>query len=173
MPSQEQLQWIQDLGESKVHLFHNWGPRRRSISAQATVGRHVACQRRGARRFALPWVPAMEGEVKHFDVQVHLLSGEEVTLQNLSGYTLGRQVYQMLCDKLPAKPGAAISLTQPNGARLLLQQSLLQQGFGGEGESVLSCTYMATSIFAAWHCLLDSPEEESIELHGLLEIKGL
>lgn len=121
---------------------------------------------------------AEESEVT-FDVQVHLLNGEELTFKKLSGYTVGRQVQQLVCDTLPAKAGTAISLASDT-SKLLLQQTLLRQTAGNEGLVTFSCTFVPMALYAAWR-LLDArrhidgalAEQEELALQGLVQMKGV
>eukprot|EP00435_Cladocopium_sp_Y103_P073484 s130_g43.t2 len=130
----------------------------------------------------LQWVlelgTSKESEVT-FDVQVHLLNGEELTFKKLSGYTVGRQVQQLVCDTLPAKEGTAVSLAQKT-SKLLLQQTLLRQTAGNEGVITFSCTFVPMDLYSAWR-LLDArrgdgcdavAEQEEMALQGLVQMKG-
>ncbi|CAL1172728.1 unnamed protein product, partial [Cladocopium goreaui] len=96
-----------------------------------------------------------------------------------AGYTVGRQVQQLVCDTLPAKAGTAISLASDT-SKLLLQQTLLRQTAGNEGLVTFSCTFVPMALYAAWR-LLDArrhidgalAEQEEMALQGLVQMKGV
>ena len=62
------------------------------------------------------------------------------------GYTVGRQVQQLVCDTLPAKAGTAVSLASDT-SKLLLQQTLLRQTAGNEGERETKITSLMGNIY--------------------------
>lgn len=83
------------------------------------------------------------------DIRVELLSGDCVTLR-VSDSALGSDLQQMLCDQLPSKPGAHISLSYKEST-LPLHLPLKEQ-FIDDDLLTLSCTYLPTDIHAVW-CL--------------------
>ena len=61
------------------------------------------------------------------------------------GYTFGRQVQQLVCDNLPEKAGSAVSLASDT-SKLLLQQTLLRQTDGKEGEGETQITSLMGNV---------------------------
>lgn len=68
------------------------------------------------------------------------------------GYTVGRQVQQLVCDTLPAKAGTAISLASDT-SKLLLQQTLLRQTAGNEGERETKITSLMMNLYIYIHII--------------------
>ena len=103
------------------------------------------------------------------DLHVLCLNGEEFILR-LSPSTLGRDVRQLVSERLPTKRGAKLAiyhLTTP----LILPKSLQEQGILGKTER-LSCTYVPTDLYAAW-CYLQGFQvfDEEFALDGISEIR--
>ena len=80
------------------------------------------------------------------DLDVVCLSGEGCVLQ-VSSSSLGREVRQMVSERLEAKKGARPALHHL-AAPLVLHQTLQEQGI--EGAATLSCTYVPTDLYTAW-----------------------
>ena len=70
----------------------------------------------------------------------------------------GRELLKLIIDKLPSKPGAAVTIHHGSEA-LLLDESLLQQGIG-EGVTLSFC-YQPNNIYAAWRFLRGKSHDES------------
>lgn len=78
-------------------------------------------------------------------LQVLCLTGEGLTLE-VRHSTLGQEVYRMVAQRLPCKPGAGFLLYHLE-SKLVLHQTLEEQGI--VGEATVSCTRVPTNLFDA------------------------
>ena len=81
-------------------------------------------------------------------LEVLNLCGECMLTLDVAGSMLGRDMWKMILDKVPSKPGRQLVLSL-NTARLVLNESLQQQGLEGERPTV-SATYVPINLHAAW-----------------------
>ena len=81
------------------------------------------------------------------ELDVLSISGECMLTLNVSDSMLGRELWKMILDKGPSKPG--LQLVVSHTSRLMLHESLQQQGLGGQRAEV-SATYMPVNLHAAW-----------------------
>ena len=103
--------------------------------------------------------------------QVHFLNGDSVNL-NVLASTLGRDLREMISDKLPSKAGAFVSLAHEDLGLIILQKTLQQQGL--VGDITLCCVYTPTCIYGCWsliHGYSISSDLESFE--GVTELRGM
>ena len=105
------------------------------------------------------------------ELEVLSMSGECMLTLNVSDSMLGRDLWKLILDKIPSKPG--LQLVVSHTARLALNESLKQQGLGGERAQV-SATYLPINLrnalrFAHGH----SVEDEEFSLNGIIEVAGV
>jgi len=81
----------------------------------------------------------------------------------------GRELLKLIIDKLPSKPGAAVTIHH-GSEPLQLDETLLQQGIG-EGVTLSFC-YQPNNIYAAWRFLRGKNNDES-SLQGLVQLDGV
>jgi hypothetical protein len=85
---------------------------------------------------------------------------------------LGRQLYQMIIERLPVRPGARLSVqngSSPLSLRLTLKQQGMQAGF-----ATLSCVYLPVNLLSAWKYLEgEKVDDEEFVLQGLTHIAGV
>ena len=68
---------------------------------------------------------------KHFtELEVLNISGECMLILNVADSMLGRELWNLILDEVPTKPG--LQLVVSHTARLALNESLKQQGLGGQ-----------------------------------------
>ena len=105
------------------------------------------------------------------ELKVLSFSGECMLTLNVSDPTLGRELWKMILDKVPSKPG--LQLVVSHTSRLVLHQSLQQQGLGGQRAQV-SATYIPVNLHAAWRFAKGySVEDAEFSLTGITEMKGV
>ena len=80
------------------------------------------------------------------DLEVLSMSGECILTLNVSDSMLGRDLWKTILDKVPCKPGLQLAVSL--NSRLVLNESLQQQGFRSEREQV-SATYIPVNLLAA------------------------
>lgn len=85
------------------------------------------------------------GNPDMIDVHVLLMTGDEMVLR-IPGSTLGREVRQMVAEKVTSKPGRKLVLHH-GVDKLVLCQSL--HGQGCAGTVALTCTFCKTDLYAA------------------------
>ena len=81
------------------------------------------------------------------ELEVLSMSGECMLTLNVSDSMLGRDLWKMILDKVPSKPGLQLVLSH-NTSKLVLHESLQQQGLGSQRAQV-SATYMPVNLLAA------------------------
>ena len=85
---------------------------------------------------------------------------------------LGRELYQMISERLPMRPGARLSV-QNGSSPLSLRLTLKQQGMPA-ASATLSCVYLPVNLLAAWKYLEgEKVDDEEFVLHGLTHIAGV
>ena len=107
--------------------------------------------------------PTTVGE-GHIELEVLSISGECIVTLNVADSMLGRELWKLILDKVPSKPG--LQLVVSHTSRLALNESLKQQGLGGERAQV-SATYVPVNLgnalrFAHGDCV----EDEEFSLNG-------
>ena len=105
------------------------------------------------------------------ELEVLGISGECILTLNVSDSMLGRELWKMILDKVPSKPG--LQLVVSHTSRLMLHESLQQQGLGGQRAEV-SATYMPVNLHAAWRFAKGySVEDAEFSLTGITEMTGV
>ena len=106
------------------------------------------------------------------ELEVLSISGECMLSLNVADSMLGRELWKNILDKLPFRPGRQLILSH-NTSKLVLNESLQQQGFRSEREQV-SATYVPVNLLAAYHFACGhSVEDEEFSLDGITEMTGL
>ena len=102
------------------------------------------------------------------ELEVLSISGECMLTLNVADSMLGRELWKMILDKIPSKPG--LQLVVSHNSRLVLHESLQQQGLRGPRAQV-SATYMPINLHAAWRFARGgSVEDEEFSLNGIREV---
>lgn len=110
----------------------------------------------------------------HLNLDVQSLTGEEFTLR-VEKSMFGWEVRKMVLEKLPFKRGAKLVLHQieHQGAgvavELKLDETLQQQGIVAE-RAILSCTYVPTSLQAAWRFFTGNTFETKLSSEGVTHV---
>ena len=102
------------------------------------------------------------------ELKVLSISGECMLTLNVEDSMLGRQLWKMILDKIPSKPG--LQLVVSHTSKLVLYESLQQQGLGGQRAEVWA-TYMPVNLHAAW-CFAQGQnvEDDEFSLNGITEV---
>ena len=109
---------------------------------------------------------------RFIEIEVLSISGDCMLTLNVADSMLGRELWKNILDKLPFKPGRQLALSH-NTSKLVLHESLQQQGFRSEREQV-SATYMPVNLLAAWRFAQGrNVEDEEFTLNGITEITGV
>ena len=80
------------------------------------------------------------------ELEVIGISGECMLTLNVADTVLGRELWKMILDRVPSKPG--LQLVVSHTSRLVLHESLQEQGLGGQRAQVWA-TYMPVNLHAA------------------------
>ena len=105
------------------------------------------------------------------ELDVLSISGECMLTLNVSDSMLGCELWKMILDKVPCKPGRQLVVSHTS--RLVLHESLQQQGLGGQRAQV-SATYMPVNLHVAWRFAKGySVEDAEFSLAGITEMTGL
>eukprot|EP00434_Breviolum_minutum_P014412 symbB.v1.2.012708.t2/scaffold882.1/size155402/3 len=105
------------------------------------------------------------------ELEVLSMSGECMLTLNVSDSMLGRHLWKTILDKVPCKPGLQLAVS--HNSRLVLNESLQQQGLGGERAQV-SATYMPVSLLAALRFAHGRKvEDEEFTLNGITKMTGV
>eukprot|EP00434_Breviolum_minutum_P042148 symbB.v1.2.037500.t1/scaffold5557.1/size51549/1 len=105
------------------------------------------------------------------ELEVLSMSGDCILTLNVSDSMLGRDLWKLILDKIPSKPGLQLAVSHTS--RLALNESLKQQGLGGERAQV-SATYMPVNLLSALRFAHgDSVEDEEFSLNGIIEVVGV
>ena len=103
------------------------------------------------------------------EIEVLSISGECMLTLNVADSMLGRELWKNILDKLPFKPGRQLVLSH-NTSKVVLHESLQQQGFRSEPEQV-SATYMPVNLLAALRFAHGcNVEDEEFTLNGITEM---
>ena len=71
------------------------------------------------------------------ELEVLSISGECLVTLNVSDSMCGRELWNLILDEVPTKPG--LRLVVSHTSRLALNESLKQQGLGGQWAQVPTC----------------------------------
>ena len=114
---------------------------------------------------------ATTGGEGFIELEVLSISGECMVTLNVSDSMLGRDLWKLILDKIPSKPGLQLAVSHTS--RLALNESLKQQGLGGQRAQV-SATYIPANLYAAvCFALGASVEDEEFTLNGITEVTGV
>ena len=105
------------------------------------------------------------------ELDVLSMSAECMLTLNVADSMLGRQLWKMILDKVPSKPG--LQLVVSHTSRLALNESLQQQGLAGQRAQV-AATYIPVNLHAAWRFAKGySVEDAEFSLTGITEMTGV
>eukprot|EP00434_Breviolum_minutum_P028949 symbB.v1.2.025607.t1/scaffold2446.1/size186988/6 len=105
------------------------------------------------------------------ELEVLGISGECMLTLNVSDSMCGRDLWNLILDEVKTKPG--VQLVVSHTSRLALNESLKQQGLGGQ-QAQVSATYIPVNLLAAFRFALgDSVEDEEFSLDGITEVTGV
>eukprot|EP00434_Breviolum_minutum_P016806 symbB.v1.2.014826.t1/scaffold1093.1/size138456/8 len=105
------------------------------------------------------------------ELEVLSISGECMLTLNVADSMLGRELWEMILDKIPSKPG--LQLVVSHTSRLVLHESLQQQGLGGQRAQV-SATYIPVNLHAAWRWAHGHKvEDKKFSLNGIAQLAGV
>ena len=105
------------------------------------------------------------------ELEVLGISGECMLTLNVADSMLGRELWKMILDKIPRKPG--LQLVVSHTSRLVLNESLQQQGLRGQRAQV-SATYMPVNLHTAWRFVHGHRiEDEEFSLSGITGMTGV
>jgi len=103
------------------------------------------------------------------EIEVLGISGECILTLNVADSMLGRELWKSILDELPVKPGSQLVLSH-NTSKLVLHESLQQQGFRSELEQV-SATYVPVNLLVALRFTCGcNVEDEEFSLDGITEM---
>ena len=103
-------------------------------------------------------------------IEVVSLHGDIPLSLNVPDSMTGRELQQMISDKLPLQAGVRVCI-QHGSSPLLFGVSLLQQGIVGHVN--LSYVYQKVNIYAVWSFLKGSQVDEDFILDGWLNLQEL
>ena len=105
------------------------------------------------------------------ELEVLSISGECMLTLNVADSMLGRDLWQMILDQIPPKPGLQLVLSHTS--RLVLHESLQQQGLGGPRAQV-SATYMPVNLLAGLRFSQGlNVVDEEFSLNGITQLAGV
>ena len=105
------------------------------------------------------------------ELEVIGLSGECKLKLNVADSMLGCELWKMILDKVRSRPG--LQLVVSHTSRLVLHESLQQQGLGGQRAQVWA-TYMPVNLHAAWRFAQGHRVEDAeFSLAGIAEMTGV
>ena len=116
------------------------------------------------------------------EVEVLSIAGECMLTVNVAASALGRELWRMILDKTPSRPG--LQLVVSHTSKLVLHETLQQQGLGDIGDqrdqrdqraqaqqAQVSATYMPVNLHAAWRFAHGhSIEDAEFSLTGITEL---
>ena len=106
------------------------------------------------------------------ELEVLSISGECIVTLNVSDSMCGRELWNSILDEVPTKPG--LQLVVSHTSRLALNESLKQQGLGGQRRAQVSATYIPVNLLAALRFAHGhGVEDEEFSLDGITEITGV
>ena len=89
-----------------------------------------------SKRRRIDGIDATTGEGL-IELEVLSISGECMLILNVADSMLGRELWNLILDEVPTKPG--LQLVVSHTSRLALNESLKQQGLGGQWAQVPTC----------------------------------
>ena len=102
------------------------------------------------------------------ELEVLSISGECMVTLNVSDTMCGRELWNLILDEVPTKPG--LQLVVSHTARLALNESLKQQGLGGQRAQV-SATYIPFNLLAALRFAQGyRVEDAEFSLNGITQV---
>ena len=114
---------------------------------------------------------AITGGEGLIELEVLSISGECMLTLNVSDSMLGRDFWNLILDEVPTRPG--LQLVVSHTSRLALNESLKQQGLGGQRAQV-SATYVPVNLLAALRFAHGgSVEDEEFALNGITDMTGV
>ena len=104
------------------------------------------------------------------EVEVLSIAGECMLTVNVADSMLGRELWRMILDKTPSRPG--LQLVVSHTSKLVLHESLQQQGLGDQrAQAQVSATYMPVNLHAAWRFAHgQSIEDAEFSLTGITDV---
>ena len=124
-----------------------------------------------SKRRRIDGIDATTGREGLIELEVLSISGECMVKLNVSDSMSGRDLWNLILGKVPSKPG--LQLVVSHTSRLALNESLQQQGLGGQ-QAQVSATYMPVNLFAALHFAHgDRVEDEEFSLNGITDMTGV
>eukprot|EP00434_Breviolum_minutum_P031859 symbB.v1.2.028176.t1/scaffold2915.1/size67295/1 len=116
------------------------------------------------------------------EVEVLSIAGECMLTVNVAASALGRELWRMILDKTPSRPG--LQLVVSHTSKLVLHETLQQQGLGDIGDqrdqrdqraqaqqAQVSATYIPVNLHAAWRFAHGhSIEDAEFSLTGITEL---
>ena len=105
------------------------------------------------------------------ELEVLGISGECMVTLNVSDSMHGRDLWNLILGEVRTKPG--LQLVVSHTSRLALNESLQQQGLGGQRAQV-STTHIPVNLLAALRFAHgDSVEDEEFSLNGIIKVTGV
>ena len=105
------------------------------------------------------------------ELEVLSITGKSMVTLNVSDSMCGRDLWNLILDEVPTKPG--LQLVVSHTSRLALNESLKQQGLGGHRAQV-SATYIPVNLLAAFlFAHGGNVEDEEFSLNGITEVAGV
>ena len=124
-----------------------------------------------SKRRRIGGIDATTGGEGFTELEVLSISGECIVTLNVSDSMCGRELWNLILEEVPTKPG--LQLVVSHTSRLALNESLKQQGVGGDRAQV-SATYIPVNLLAALRFAHgDSVEDEEFSLSGITEMTGV
>ena len=121
-----------------------------------------------SKRRRISEIDATTGVEGLTELEVLSISGESMVTLNVSDSMCGCDLWNLILDEVPTKPG--LQLVVSHTSRLVLNESLKQQGLGGQRAHV-SATYIPVNLLAALHFALgDNVEDEEFSLNGITKV---
>ena len=105
------------------------------------------------------------------ELEVLGISGECMVTLNVSDSMHGRDLWNLILGEVRTKPG--LQLVVSHTSRLALNESLQQQGLGGQRAQV-SATHIPVNLLAALRFAFgDNVEDEEFSLNGITKVTGV
>ena len=124
-----------------------------------------------SKRRRIDEIDAPTGGEGLIELEVLGISGECMVTLNVSNSMRGRDLWNLILGEVPSKPG--LQLVVSHTSRLALNESLQQQGIGGQRAQV-SATYIPVNLLAALRFSCgDSVEDEEFSVNGITEMTGV
>eukprot|EP00434_Breviolum_minutum_P015757 symbB.v1.2.013883.t1/scaffold997.1/size145858/2 len=161
------------------NLWANWNPSHRNAEPEHDWGREQVHNGQYNGRSSGSSRPAhirprksAPGEASNWWRLVVIgISGEGMLTLNVADSMLGRDLWKTILDKVPCKPGLQLAVS--HSSRLVLHESLQQQGLGGQRAQVCA-TYMPVNLHDSWRFAHGySVEDAEFSLNGITEVTGV